>query len=141
MKSMSKFIGIVVLIALIGLPITSCTTTHHIVNITNVPNVSRVYIRNAGTDNWGANIAGRLNNININRYSETVDIRVVDTEGLVFTSYNVPFSEAAFLVTNRERYMGTGSRILTLIAAIPVAFLAYFLYINLPEDSLGASVW
>jgi len=78
-----------------------CATRHYSINIDNVPNVSRVYIRNAGTTSWGASMS-RLQYIDISGFSNRVDIRVVDTNGAVFSRYDVPFDAASFEVTRRD---------------------------------------
>jgi len=90
-----------VAILLLGVTVVGCTTTQHGIEISNVPRdtISAVYIRNAGTADWGTNIAANLSNINRTRYSQTVDIRVVDTGGVVYSRYDVSFDDAAFVET------------------------------------------
>ena len=96
-----------VTILLLGVTVVGCTTTRYVVEISNVPrtNIRAVYIRNAGAAHWGNNIVGNLNNIDRTRYSETVDIRVVDINGVVYSRYNVPFNEASFVETGTTSTM------------------------------------
>ena len=102
-----------------------CTTIAHGVQISNVPNVSEVNIRNAGTTHWGTNLAANLTNIDRSRFSEQVDIRVVDTTGAVFSRYNVPFGDAEFVETYRRHFFGAGTNtaggIITLTTLIVLA--------------------
>jgi len=82
---------------------TGCATRrYYSVEVSNVPNITTLYIRNAGMTSWGVGMSGAtLQNIDTSRFSERVDIRVVDTTGAVFSSYNVPFDSASFVVTER----------------------------------------
>jgi hypothetical protein len=92
-------IGKLIAILLLGVTIVGCATTQYGLHISNVPraNISAVYIRNAGTTNWGNNIVANLNNIDRTRYSQTVDIRVVDNRGVVYSKYDIPFNDSAFV--------------------------------------------
>ena len=108
---MKKVTTLMVLIGIIATTFAGCTTTRYGVNIANVPNVSEVFIRNAGTTSWGLNIAGRLDNFDRTVFSDTVDVRVVDTNGIVHSRYNTPFGEAAFVET-RTNYSGVGTSVL-----------------------------
>jgi len=111
---------ITAIMALIGIILTSfvgCTTTRYRVEISNVHNIRELNIRNAGATHWGMNLAGNRDNIDISGFSERVDIRVVDTNGIVHSRYNVAFDAAAFDVT-RESYMGTGSYVLMGVGAL-----------------------
>ena len=101
----SKFImtGVLVIVLIFGMTFVGCTTTHHNVEISNVQNIKEVTIRNAGTTNWGANLAENLKDIDKSKYSETVDIRVIDSNGVVYSKYNVPFGDSDFVQTNQTR--------------------------------------
>ena len=93
-----------VAILLLGVTLAGCTTTRYGLEITNVSrtDIREVYIRNSGTTHWGSNIAGSMHNIDISRYSQRVDIRVVDTRGIVYSRHNVPFN---FVETGQTRSM------------------------------------
>jgi len=106
-----------------GMLFWGCSTTQYSVAISNVSNVREAYIRNAGTSNWGANIAGSLQDIDISKFSARVDLRIVDNNGIVYSKNNVPFDDNAFVETSKERYMGTGTSILLGIIVIPVLIL------------------
>ena len=113
MKKSKFFMSRVLVIVLaFGMLFLGCSTTQHSVAISNVPNVSEVYIRNAGTSNWGTNMAGGLQDIDKSRFSAKVDIRVIDTNGIVYNKYNVPFGDAAFVETSKNHYIGTGTSVL-----------------------------
>jgi len=105
----SKFLmgGMLVMVLVFGMSVSGCATTRHGVEISNVSanNIKEVYIRNAGTTGWGSNMAGNLQNIDNSRFSQTVDIRVVDTSGVVYSKYNVPFGDAAFVETGKTSSM------------------------------------
>jgi len=81
---------------------TGCSTTYYSVEVSNIPNIREIYIRNAGTTEWGANLVRTLNNIDKSIWSERVDIRVVDTNGIVYSKHNIPFNDAAFIVTDES---------------------------------------
>jgi len=107
---MKKIAAIMVLIGIIA-TFAGCTTTRYSVQIAGVPNISSVQIRNAGTTHWGANLAARLGDIDVSQFSDRVDIRVVDTNGIVHSRYNVPFHSDAFTET-RQRHSGTGTAVM-----------------------------
>ena len=100
-----------------------CETTQHGVVISNVQNIREIYIKNAGRTNWGANLAGNINDIDISSFSTRVDIKVVDRNGIEYSKYNVPFGEGVFIETNKERHMGTGTQILMGALAIPILII------------------
>jgi len=102
---------------------TGCTTTRYSVAIAGVPNISRVYIRNAGATSWGSNIAGNLQNIDRSRFSDRVDVRVIDANGTVFTRHNIPFNRAAFEVTSRSSSMNRVFGTVLLIGGIAILAL------------------
>jgi len=114
--------GVLLFVLIFGMFATGCTTTHHGIEIDNVRNVRELYIKNAGTNNWGSNLAGSslhfdrggapggaefgtvsgyLQRINKSHYSETVDIKVVDTNGIVYTKFNVKFNDESFVETKK----------------------------------------
>jgi len=101
---MKKVTSAVMLICVIAVAFTGCaTTTIYGIEVGNVPNIGRVYIRNAGATHWGSSISGgNLQDIDRSRFSERVDIRVVDATGAIFSRYNVPFDVASFVETNRS---------------------------------------
>lgn len=98
---MKKLTSTMMLVCVITTAFTGCATRFYGIDVSNVPNVSRVYIRNAGTTSWGASMS-RLQYIDISGFSNRVDIRVVDTNGAVFSRYDVPFDAASFEVTRRD---------------------------------------
>ena len=99
-----------------GMLFLGCSTTQYGVAISNVSNIREVYIRNVGTSNWGTNIAGSLQDIDRSRFSAQVDIKVIDTNGITYSKYNVPFDDYAFVETSKERYVGTGTQALGILA-------------------------
>jgi len=105
----SKFFmfGMLVMVLVFGMSVSGCETTQHGVEISNVSanNIGEIYIRNAGTTNWGSNVAKNLQNIDKSIFSETVDIRIVDTNGIVYSKYNVPFDDAAFVEAGKTSSM------------------------------------
>jgi hypothetical protein len=108
MKNKKFFMaGVLVIVLVFGMTVVGCATSQYKVEISNVStnNIKEIYIRNAGTTNWGANVIRSLVDIDKSRYSETVDIRVVDTNGIVYSKYNVPFGNAAFVETNKTSSM------------------------------------
>jgi hypothetical protein len=123
----SKFLmeKVLAIVLICGMTFAGCTTTQHNVEISNVPNIREVYIRNAGTANWGANLAGNLQDIDRSRFSDRVDVRVIDANGIVFSKLNVPFNDAAFVETSSERYIGTGTTILLGLLLLPFSIYAF----------------
>gem|GEM_PF-2879699 len=86
---------------------TGCrTTTAHVVEVRGVPNVSELHIRNAGAASWGANLAVAINDIDVSRFPGNVDIRVVGTDGVIHSRYNIPFA-SAFVETDSRSQMNT----------------------------------
>jgi len=104
---MKKIPFILVLISIIVPMLASCTTTHHGVSVINVPNINELYIRNAGTSNWIR--ISDIQDIDKSSFSNRVDIRVIDTNGVAYSKFNVPFDDAVFAETNREKYSGKGT--------------------------------
>ena len=98
---MKKVTAMMILFGIIVIAFTGCSTTRYGVEISNVPNVREIRIRNAGTTQWGVNMAGNRDNIDVSGFSEMVDIMVVDANGIVHSRHNVPFTDAAFVVTHR----------------------------------------
>jgi len=128
MEKKKFFVAKVLAIVLtFGMLFLGCSTTQHDVAITNVFNAREVYIRNAGTPYWGTNIAGSLQGIDRSKFSGSVDIRVIDSNGIVYSKYNVPFNDNAFVETSKERYMGTGTKVvlgvLGAAAAVPLIII------------------
>jgi len=105
MKRNIFLLGMLVMVLVFGMTVVGCATTKHGVEISNVSNVKEIYIRNAGATNWGANIANTMQDIDTSRFSEMVDIRVLDTNGVVYSRYNVPFNDAVFVETGKTSSM------------------------------------
>ena len=101
MKNRFFILGMPVTILVLGMMVAGCATTHHSVEISNVSNIRELYIRNAGAVSWGTNIVGDIKSINKSNYSERVDIKVVDSNGIVYSKLNVPFGNTAFVETNK----------------------------------------
>jgi hypothetical protein len=124
MKRNIFLLGMLVMVLVFGMTVVGCATTKHGVEISNVSNVREIYIRNAGTTNWGANIASTIQDIDTSRFSERVDIRVLDTNGVVYSKYNVPFNDAAFVETGKTSSMnlfaslGLSSALLVIVLLI-----------------------
>jgi len=110
-------------VLLLGVIVAGCATTRHGIEISNVQNVKGIYIRNAGTASWGANILGE--NIDKSRYSEMVDIKVVDANDIVYCKYNVPLNDAAFEETGKTSTMNLFAQVV-LAGAIVVGILLIF---------------
>ena len=102
MKDRFHVAGKLVAVLLLGITVAGCATTRHGIEISNVQNIREIYIRNAGTTNWGTDIASNVQNINKSIFSESVDIRVIDTNGVVYSRYDVPFNDAAFVETGKQ---------------------------------------
>ena len=101
MKNIFHVVRKLIAVLLLGVTITGCATTYHGIEISNVSNIRELYIRNAGTTNWGTDIANNMQNIDKSRFSENVDIRVIDTNSVVYSKYNVPFNDASFIETGK----------------------------------------
>lgn len=99
--------GILVMILVFGMAVSGCATTKHSMEISNIGtnNIRGLYIKNAGTANWGTNLMKNMNDIDITNFSTTVDIRVIDTNGIIYERYDVPFSNAAFTETGKTSTM------------------------------------
>ena len=100
MQNKSHVVSKLIAVLLLVIMLAGCATTQHSIEIANVPNVRELYTRNTGTTIWGPNIAGNMQDIDRSRFSEMVDIRVVDTNGIVFSRHNVPFNDVAFVETD-----------------------------------------
>jgi len=46
------------LVCVIAAAFTGCATRFYGIDVSNVPNIGRVYIRNAGAISWGSSISG-----------------------------------------------------------------------------------
>jgi len=114
--TMGRLVAALVLVTML----VGCSTTHYQVQISNVPNIREIYIRNARAANWGSNVLEDIQNIDRSKYSARVDIRVVDGNGIVYSKENVPFDENSFALTNTERYMGLGTQVLMLVVLLAV---------------------
>jgi len=112
---------IMLLVFYVGIMPAGCTTTKYHVEISNVRNISEIYIRNAGSISWGSNMVNNLNDIDKSRYSNRVDIRVVDSSGIVYSKLNVPFGDNAFIETDKT----TSMNIYAIIGVLGVAGLIF----------------
>jgi hypothetical protein len=101
-KNKFFMIGMMSMVLVIGITIIGCTTIEYSVEISNVPNISEINIRNAGTTIWDTDMVRNWQNIDKSKFSETVDIRVIDTNGIVYTKYNVPFGDDDFVETEKR---------------------------------------
>jgi len=131
MRSIFHVASKLVAVLLLVITVAGCANTRHGIEINNVPNIREVYIRNAGSTNWSTNIASNLQNIDKSRFSEMVDINVIDNNGIVYSSYNVPFNDSSFVETGK-----TSSPNLFASAGI-AATLAVVLLIILPKSKKG----
>jgi len=101
MKNIFHVASKLIAVLLLGITVAGCATSYYGIEIINVPNIREIYIRNAGTTYWGTNIAHNMKNINKSEFSERVDIRVLDANGIVYSKYNVPFNDTAFVETDK----------------------------------------
>jgi len=101
MKNIFLVVRKLVTVLLLAIMIAGCSYTKHIIEISNVSNIREIYIRNTGTTNWGTNTVSKIQDIDKSRFSDTVDIRVIDSNGIIYTKYNVPFNDAAFVETDK----------------------------------------
>ena len=124
MKRNIFLLGMLVMVLVFGMAVVGCATTKHGVEISNVSDVKEIYIRNAGATNWGANIASTMQDIDTSRFSEMVDIRVLDTNGVVYSKYNVPFNDAAFVETGKTSSMNLFAQI-GIVGAVLAGFLLF----------------
>jgi len=121
MKNLFHVARKLVAVLLLGITVAGCASTQHGIEISNVRNLKEVYIRNAGTTNWGSNIVNNLQNIDRSRFSERVDIRVVDANGVVYNKKNVPFDDPAFPETGKTSSMNIfaqGAILIGLVAGL-----------------------
>ena len=127
-KSKAFLAGVLIIILVFGMTFTGCATSHHHIVISNVRDISAVFIRNAGTTGWGSNMVSRMQNIHKSEYSERVDIRVIDSNGIEYISLNVAFDDNAFTETGKNSYVGRGTTMLLGIlgAAIAIPIIIYF---------------
>ena len=100
-KSKLFMAGVLIIVLIFEMTVVGCSTSKHSIEINNVHNIREIYIKNTGTSNWGANLAGTLWDIHKSNYSERVDIRVIDTNGIVYSKNNVPFGDADFVEVNK----------------------------------------
>ena len=117
-KTRSFTSGVLIIALVFGMTVVGCATAQHGVEITNVRNIREINIRNAGAAHWGTNRVQNLQNIDRSIFTETVDIRVVDTDGIVFSRYNVPFNDAAFVAVSRTSSANFMVYVLLLAAGI-----------------------
>jgi len=119
MKNVFHVVSKLTAVLLLGITFAGCaSTTQHGVEISNVLNVREFYIRNAGSANWGTNTVNKMEDIDKSRFSERVDIRVVDTNGVVYCKYNVPFNDTAFTETGVTHPMNTFGYVVSLVALL-----------------------
>jgi len=101
MKNIFHVARKLVALLLLGITVTGCAYTRYGVEISNVQYVREMYIRNTGTTDWGPNIVRNMKNINKSNFSERVDIRVIDSNGIAYSKYGVPFNDTAFVKTGK----------------------------------------
>jgi hypothetical protein len=125
MRNIIHVAGKLVTVLLLGITVAGCATTQYGIEISNVQNIREIYIRNAGTTNWGTNIASNVQNIDKSIFSESVDISVIDTNGVAYSRYNVPFNDAVFVETDKKSSinlfagLGLAGAILAVVILIP----------------------
>ena len=119
-KSKAFIAGILAMGLVFGMTVIGCATTQYDVAVSNVYGVREIYIRSAGTTNWGTNMAGNLQNIDRSKFSETVDIRVIDANGFVYSKYGVPFNDAAFVETDKTRSVNLAFKIISAPIWVPL---------------------
>jgi len=110
--------GMMLIVLVFQMAFMGCQTTLHHVEIANVPNVREIYIRNAGTDSWSENLAGK--NFKSD-YSERVDIKVIDANGLVYSKTNVSFADFDFAESGRMKRLNVA---FGLTIGLPITILA-----------------
>jgi len=120
----NRFHVVIKLIAvlLLGVMIIGCASTQHGIEISNVHNVRELYIRNTGTTDWGPNIANNMKNIDRSRFSEKVDIKVIDANGVVYTKDNVP---SDFVETGKTSSMNDFALLLLLGGALVLVLTVF----------------
>jgi len=125
MKNVFHVASKLIAVLLLGITVAGCASTQYSVDIRNVQNYySQVYIRNAGTSDWGTNLARTLENIDRSLFSDKVDIRVIDAQGLAYSKYNVPFSKADFEVKDKTVTTNpTAVTALTLIGLLSIILI------------------
>jgi hypothetical protein len=117
-----------VALLLLGFTFFGCASTQHGIEINNVPNVREVYIRNAGTDDWREVSA---NDIYRSVFSDMVDIKVIDANGFRYSRYNIPFDDAAFVMTGKTSTINP----IALTSLIAIGAVAIFiLFFNIIGD-------
>ncbi|MCL2833225.1 MAG: hypothetical protein FWD78_08650 [Treponema sp.] len=106
-KCVKKKAGILLFTLVIILA--GCATTQHELVINNISpnNIKEIYIKNAGTANWGANMVKNVDNIDLSAFTNTVDIKVIDNNNTVYSKYNVSFNDAAFTESGTTSTMNT----------------------------------
>ena len=132
MRSIFHVASKLVAVLLLVITVAGCAYSRHGIEISNVSNIREIYIRNAGTTNWGMNIAGVMQNIPKSAFSERVDIRVIDTNDVVYSKYDVPFNDGAFVETKKTSSMNLFAKLG--IAAVGV-IVGLLLLQNLNPDA------
>jgi len=123
MKNRFHVVSKLVAVLLLGITVAGCASTRHGIEISNVLNIREIYIRNAGVANWGTNLADNMQDIDKSGFLERVDIRVVDTNGVVYSRYNVPFDDAAFVETGKTSSINPFAAGGLALAILPVLLL------------------
>ena len=115
-----------VLVLVLAFGSLGCATSQHGIEFSNVSaaNLREVYIRNAGSNSWGSNMVRELDNIDRTRFSSTVDMRVVDNNGIVYTKYGVSLGDSAFIETEKNSTLNPFAGIL-LATAILIPLLIF----------------
>jgi len=123
MKNIFHLVKKLVAVLLLGIMVAGCASTQYGIEVSNVLNIREINIRNAGAANWGANTASIMQDIDRSRFSERVDIRVIDTNGVVYSKYNVPFNDAAFVETGKTSSPNLVGLLALLGAGLAVLYL------------------
>jgi len=103
MKNIFHVLIRLIVVLLLGITVAGCAISRYGIEIDNVKNIKAIYIRNAGTTDWGYNMLSDMKNITKSKFSEMVDIKVLDTNGVVYSKYNVSFNDTAFEETGKTK--------------------------------------
>ena len=102
---------------------TGCATTYYSVEVVKPQgaDIKEFYIRNTGTTNWGEAIKGsEITNFDRKKYPNFVDVRVIDSSGIIYSKYNVSLDEQDFTVVNEKSHM---NKVIKTILLLPFYLL------------------
>ena len=123
MKDRFHVAGKLVAVLLLGITVAGCAISRYGIEIDNVKNIKAIYIRNAGTTDWGYNMLSDMKNITKSKFSEMVDIKVLDTNGVVYSKYNVSFNDTAFVESGKTSSLNLFAQLGLAGALVAVLFL------------------